>query len=63
MVFGIVVLSVICLVLMVLALCKSASGLDDIEQAKREMCEKAIKSDVCPHDCDICAWKAGRNNG
>lgn len=24
--------------------------------SKREMCEKAIKSNVCPHRCDICAW-------
>lgn len=24
--------------------------------SKREMCERAIKSKVCPHRCDICAW-------
>ena len=24
--------------------------------SKKEMCERAIKSNVCPHTCDICAW-------
>ena len=24
--------------------------------SKKEMCERAIKSNVCPHECDICAW-------
>ena len=23
---------------------------------KMEMCERAIKANVCPEDCDICAW-------
>lgn len=26
------------------------------DEIKREMCEKALKSHVCPHECDICAW-------
>ena len=21
-----------------------------------EMCERAIKANVCPEDCDMCAW-------
>lgn len=25
-------------------------------EIKREMCKKALQSNVCPHDCDICAW-------
>lgn len=24
--------------------------------SKKEMCERAIKSNVCSHTCDICAW-------
>ena len=23
---------------------------------KREMCKRALQSNVCPHDCDVCAW-------
>lgn len=26
------------------------------EQMKKEMCLKAIRGGVCPHDCDLCAW-------
>ena len=26
------------------------------DEAKREMCRKAIQSGVCPHACEICAW-------
>lgn len=26
------------------------------DETKREMCGKALKSHVCPHACDICAW-------
>lgn len=29
---------------------------EEINKKKREMCGKAIQSNVCPHDCDICAW-------
>lgn len=25
-------------------------------EAKREMCKRALQSNVCPHDCDRCAW-------
>lgn len=25
-------------------------------EAKREMCMRALQSNVCPHDCDRCAW-------
>ncbi len=25
-------------------------------RTKMEMCERAIKANVCPKDCDICAW-------
>lgn len=30
----------------------------DIEdrKLKMEMCERAIKANVCPEDCDMCAW-------
>ena len=24
-----------------------------------EMCKRAIKSNVCPHACEICAWGKG----
>ncbi len=24
--------------------------------SKREMCQRAIKSGVCPKTCEICAW-------
>ena len=26
------------------------------DEAKREMCKRAINSRVCPCACDICAW-------
>jgi hypothetical protein len=26
------------------------------DEAKREMCKRAIQSCVCPHACEICAW-------
>ena len=25
-------------------------------EIKREMCKRALQSNVCPHDCDRCAW-------
>lgn len=25
-------------------------------ELKMEMCKRAIKANVCPEDCDICAW-------
>ena len=29
---------------------------ENSDEAKRQMCEKAVQSGVCPHTCDICAW-------
>ena len=29
---------------------------ENSDEAKRKMCESAVKSGVCPHTCDICAW-------
>ena len=26
------------------------------DEAKREMCKRAIRGNVCPHSCEICAW-------
>lgn len=26
------------------------------KEQQKEMCEKAIKSNICPHDCERCAW-------
>lgn len=26
------------------------------DEAKREMCNRAVQSGVCPHTCNICAW-------
>lgn len=26
------------------------------DEAKREMCKRAIQGNVCPHVCEICAW-------
>ena len=26
------------------------------DEAKREMCKRAIHGGVCPHTCEICAW-------
>lgn len=34
----------------------------DIEENRKltmEMCERAIKANVCPKVCDICAWNFG----
>ena len=28
----------------------------DDRKLKMEMCERAIKANVCPEDCDMCAW-------
>ena len=30
--------------------------IEDDRKLKMEMCERAIKANVCPEDCDICAW-------
>ena len=30
--------------------------IEDDREMKMEMCERAIKANVCPEDCDICAW-------
>jgi hypothetical protein len=36
----------------------------DIEDNRKlkmeEMCKRAIKANVCPKDCDICAWDTER---
>ena len=29
---------------------------ENSDELKREMCNKAVQSGVCPHDCDRCAW-------
>ena len=29
---------------------------ENSDEAKREMCKRAVQSGVCPHTCDICAW-------
>lgn len=29
---------------------------ENSNKAKRQMCERAVQSGVCPHTCDICAW-------
>lgn len=29
---------------------------ENSDETKRKMCEWAVQSGVCPHDCDICAW-------
>lgn len=26
------------------------------DEAKREMCRKAVQANVCPNSCEICAW-------
>lgn len=28
----------------------------DDRRLKMEMCERARKANVCPEDCDMCAW-------
>lgn len=30
--------------------------IEDDRKLKMEMCERAIRANVCPEDCDICAW-------
>ena len=30
--------------------------IEDDRVLKMEMCKRAIKANVCPEDCDICAW-------
>lgn len=30
------------------------------DELKREMCKKAVSSNVCPHSCEICAWSVDR---
>ena len=30
--------------------------IEDDREFKMEMCKRAIKANVCPEDCDICAW-------
>ena len=30
--------------------------IEDDRELKMEMCKRAIKANVCPEDCDICAW-------
>ena len=34
--------------------------IEDDRKLKMEMCERAIKANVCPEDCDICAWNTKR---
>lgn len=29
---------------------------ENSDEAKRQMCARAIQSGVCPHTCEICAW-------
>lgn len=29
---------------------------DDRKLEMEDMCKRAIKANVCPNDCDICAW-------
>jgi len=29
---------------------------ENSNESKRKMCESAVRSGVCPHTCDICAW-------
>ena len=31
-------------------------NIEDDRELKMEMCKRAIKANVCPEDCDICAW-------
>lgn len=30
--------------------------IEDDRKLKMEMCKRAIKANVCPEDCDMCAW-------
>lgn len=33
---------------------------ENSDEIKREMCGRSIRSGVCPHDCDRCAWNTLR---
>ena len=33
---------------------------DNSDEAKREMCKRAVQGGVCPHTCDTCAWNTLR---
>lgn len=35
--------------------------IEDDRRLKMEMCERAIKANVCPEDCDMCAWNTRRS--
>ena len=30
--------------------------IEDDRKLKMEMCKRVIKANVCPEDCDMCAW-------
>lgn len=30
--------------------------IEDDREMKMEMCKRAIRANVCPEDCDMCAW-------
>lgn len=30
--------------------------IEDDRKLEMEMCKRAIKANVCPEDCDMCAW-------
>ena len=32
------------------------NDIEDDRKLKMEMCKRAIKANVCPEDCDMCAW-------
>lgn len=34
----------------------SIKDIEDDRRLKMEMCKRAIKANVCPEDCGICAW-------
>lgn len=34
--------------------------IEDDREFKMEMCKRAIKANVCPKACDICAWNTER---
>ena len=34
----------------------SIKDIEDDRKLKMEMCKRAIKANVCPEACDICAW-------
>lgn len=29
---------------------------ENSDEIKKEMCKRALQSNVCPRDCDRCAW-------